>query len=243
MACCGGSDPNSTKRFLLDADQPIPPLVDEVYFRWRFYYEDERGVRTPPKETYHVEWQFGHIEYSVPRAAEGTPPERAVHTLTSNFTVKDMVALYGAQCHGSVGCEQWGKNDGARPIQFLMLGFHCHSPACLGGVLANADTGEEYCRVTPRAGRSAKAQDEEEYLWCAAAPPVARPRPLTLTPPCSARILGRLPPCQYGAEAEGLRPPPVVNMSTRLRSVKWANSSVAHFGVMAIWQGRAAYAD
>ena len=77
MACCGGSDPNSTKRFLLDADQPIPPLVDEVYFRWRFYYEDERGVRTPPKETYHVEWQFGHIEYSVPKAAAGTPPEKA----------------------------------------------------------------------------------------------------------------------------------------------------------------------
>ena len=42
---------------------------------------------------------------------------------------------------------------------------------------------------------------------------------------------------------EGLRTPPVVNMSTKLRSIKWANSSVAHFGVMAIWQGRAAYAD
>ena len=44
MACCGGSDPNSTKRFLLDADQPIPPLVDEVYFRWRFYYEDTQAI-------------------------------------------------------------------------------------------------------------------------------------------------------------------------------------------------------
>jgi hypothetical protein len=26
-------------------------------------------------------------------------------------------------------------------------------------------------------------------------------------------------------------------------SVKWTNNSVAHSGVMAIWQGRAAYAD
>ena len=51
-----------------------------------------------------------------------------------------------------------------------------------------------------------------------------------------------MPPCQYGSRAEGLRPPPVVKTSTRLRSIKWANSSVAHFGVMAIWQGRAAYA-
>ena len=216
MNCCGGLDPNSTKRFLLDADQPIPPLVDEVYFRWRFYYEDEAGVTTPPRETYHVEWQFGHIEYSVPKAPEGTPPEQAVHTITSNFTVADMVTLYGAQCGGSVGCDEWGKNNGSRPIQFLMLGFHCHSPACLGGVLLNADTGEEYCRVTAMAGHSAKPQDEEEYLW--------------------------LPPCQYGAKEEGLRTPPVVNMSTKLRSIKWANSSVAHFGVMAIWQGRAAYA-
>ena len=47
-----------------------------------------------------------------------------------------------------------------------------------------------------------------------------------------------MPLCQYGSRAEGLRPPPVVtvvNTSTRLRSIRWANSSVAHFGVMAIW--------
>ena len=83
--------------------------------------------------------------------------------------------------------------------------------SCLGGVLLNADTEEEYCRVKAAAGHSAKAQDEGDYLW--------------------------LPPCQYGSRAEGLRPPPVVtvvNTSTRLRSIRWANSSVAHFGVMAI---------
>jgi len=217
MACCGGFDPNSTKRFLLDIDQEIPPLMDLVYFRWRFYYEGAAGVSEPPRESYHVEWQFGNIEYSVPKAPEGTPPEYARDTLTSNFTVADMLTLNGGQCGGSEGCEQWDKNNGSRPIQFLMLGFHCHSPACLGGVLFNADTGEEYCRVKAAAGHSAKAQDEEDYLW--------------------------LPPCQYGSRAEGLRPPPVVNTSTRLRSIKWANSSVAHFGVMAIWQGRAAYAD
>ena len=44
-----------------------------------------------------------------------------------------------------------------------------------------------------------------------------------------------MPLCQYGSRAEGLRPPPVVKTSTRLRSIRWANSSVAHFGVMAIW--------
>ena len=87
--------------------------------------------------------------------------------------------------------------------------------SCLGGVLLNADTEEEYCaasRPRPVIAHSAKAQDEGDYLW--------------------------LPPCQYGSRAEGLRPPPVVtvvNTSTRLRSIRWANSSVAHFGVMAIW--------
>ena len=37
LGCCGGTDPNSKDRYLLDADTPIPPLEDEVYFRWRFY--------------------------------------------------------------------------------------------------------------------------------------------------------------------------------------------------------------
>ena len=78
----------------------------------------------------------------------------------------------------------------------------------LGGVLLNADTEEEYCRVKAAPGHSAKAQDEGDYLW--------------------------LPLCQYGSRAEGLRPPPVVtvvNTSTRLRSLRWANSSVAHYSL------------
>jgi len=211
MACCGGLDPNSTKRFLLEAEQPIPPLIDEVYFRWRFYYEEASAEDL--LETHHIEWQFGHIEYSVPKAPEGTSPEKAVHTLTTNFTLRDML---WAQCSGSTSCEDWQRNT-KRPLQFVMLGFHCHSPACLGGKMMNADTGEEICHVAPLAGHSAAPQDEESYLW--------------------------LPPCQWGKASEGLRPPPVLPINTNLTSVKWANSSVAHFGVMAIWQGRAAYAD
>ena len=63
LQCCGGTDivdgKHTDTRFLLDADPPIPPLEDEVFFRWRFYYEDY----TPSlQDTYHVEWQFGHIE-------------------------------------------------------------------------------------------------------------------------------------------------------------------------------------
>ena len=86
MACCGGFDPNSTKRFLLDivlTSKEIPPREDEVYlyFRWRFYYEGAAGVSESPRETYHVEWQFGNIEYSVPTRREKArrPSTRGTH--------------------------------------------------------------------------------------------------------------------------------------------------------------------
>ena len=42
---------------------------------------------------------------------------------------------------------------------------------------------------------------------------------------------------------EGLLPPPVLTPDMNFTSVKRTNNSVAHSGVMAIWQGRAAYAD
>ena len=118
------------------------------------------------------------------------------------------------QCSGE-GCGEWRKND--RPIELIMMGFHCHSPGCIGGVLINEDTGEELCHVTPMRGHSAADKDEDSYLW--------------------------LPPCQYGSSAEGLRPPPVLPVGTNLTSIKWTNNSVAHSGVMAIWQGRGAYAE
>ena len=48
ISCCT----NGT--VLLDADQEQPPHVDEVYFQWRFYFEDyEPAVHVP---TIHLEW-------------------------------------------------------------------------------------------------------------------------------------------------------------------------------------------
>ena len=140
-------------RYRLNIDQEIPPREDEVYlyFRWRLYYEGAAGVSESPRETYHVEWQFGDLEYSVPKAPEGTPPEHARHTLTSNFTVADMLKLNGGQCGGSVGCEQWDKNNGSRPIQFLMLGFHCHSPSRASAAYCSTLTRKR--STVPRQGR------------------------------------------------------------------------------------------
>ena len=170
-------------RYRLNIDQEIPPREDEVYlyFRWRFYYEGAASISVSisesPRETYHVEWQFGDIEYSVPKAPEGTPPEHARHTLTSNFTVADMLKLNGGQCGGSVGCEQWDKNNGSRPIQFLMLGFHCHSPSHASAA---------YCSTLTRKRSTAASRPR----------PVIRPR---------RRTKGTIYGCRYASTARGPR--------------------------------------
>lgn len=176
LQCCGGTDivdgVHTKTRFLLDADAEIPPLVDEVWFRWRFYYEEckldytvcaRTSSRLAPEmkpkgklfvlrqlftrvwvgvararsdtpslqDTYHIEWQFGNIEYSVPKAAPGTPPEEARHTLTTHFQVKDLHSQ-SSQCSGSKSCTDWDLAGGLqqKPIKLIMLGFHCHSPSC-----------------------------------------------------------------------------------------------------------------
>jgi hypothetical protein len=212
MSCCRGN------QILLDADQDVPALVDEVWYRWRFYFEEYAPERH--KQTFHIEWQFGHIEYDVPKAPEGTPPELAVHVLTTRFTGRDLLSMGNdnAGCaQGQTGGCGWDLTNASRRVELVVAGFHCHSPACLGGELYNADTNELLCRVTPLIGKSTTPMDEESYLW--------------------------LPPCQWGDRADGLLKPPIITLETNLLGIKRANASVGHFGVMAIFQGRAAYAD
>lgn len=51
-----------------------------------------------------------------------------------------------------------------------------------------------------------------------------------------------IPPCLWGSAAEGLLPPPVISLDTNLTTVKRVNSTFGHWGVMALWQMRGAYA-
>ena len=206
MACCRGG------QILLDADQtqPGPPMT--VFYHWRFYYEDWDPQRH--RQTYHLEWQFGHIEYDVPRAPVGTPRADAVHTLTTRFTGMHLMSMGNANAGGADG-QGWDLSNASRPIELIMMGFHCHSPACLGGELYNADTNELLCAVKPVAGKGQEPQDESSYLW--------------------------LPPCQWGDPALGLAPPPVITGETNLLGIKRARSDVGHYGVMAIFQGRGAW--
>lgn len=69
-----------------------------MYYKWRFYFTDYTPVQHTP--VFHLEWQFGHIEYDVPQAPAGTAPEDAVHTLTTRFTLNDfMDGGHGANCN------------------------------------------------------------------------------------------------------------------------------------------------
>ena len=49
-------------------------------------------------------------------------------------------------------------------------------------------------------------------------------------------------PCVWGAAADGLRPPPRVRLDGNYTSIKRVNSTHGHWGVMALWQMRGAYA-
>lgn len=151
MQCCGH------KTILLDADQEPPPFVDEVFFKWRFYYREFR----PATDTavlnlvWYISAAADSIEYDAPAAPAGTPPEEAVHTITSNFTGADFAT-------------RSGRVDAARAaggIKLTQMGGHCHSPGCLSLELWNTDTGAKVCHITPVSGTGTAAQDEENYLY------------------------------------------------------------------------------
>ena len=64
LQCCGD------KFHLLDADQEVPALWDEVYFKTRWYYEDYAPATMKP--TYHLEWQFGECARTHARTHRST---------------------------------------------------------------------------------------------------------------------------------------------------------------------------
>lgn len=55
--------------------------------------------------------------------------------------------------------------------------------------------------------------------------------------------LGALQPCVWGTAEEGLAPPPLIHLDTNLTTIKRANNTNGHWGVMAMWQARGAYVE
>ena len=94
---------------------------------------------------------------------------------------------------------------------------HCHSPACLSVELWDDDTGELLCRNEPTYGNgSAPIHDELGFAVGIA-------------------------PCLFGDAEEGLRTPPRLHLTSNLTTIKRTNNTYGHWGVMALWQNRAAY--
>ena len=224
MECCKDG------MVLLDADQPQPEAIDEVFYRWRFYHEPFDARRHTP--LVHLEWAVNgcdsagmkgnpndchHIEYDAVQAPEGTPPEKAVHTAVSHFQFRDMLAPDCSVEHDHYCASLKTAEARGGMMRLLMAGGHCHSPACIALELWNADTGELVCRVTPRHGQGDDVYDEAGYLW--------------------------LPPCMWGAASDSLLPPPAFTLDANLTAIKHVNVTSYHYGVMGIWQMRGAYGD
>jgi len=202
--------------------------VDEVFLKLRFYFKDYFPKIDLP--AFHLEWSLTgcipgeipgnprlckRIEYDVPAAPDGVPPEKAVHDITSVWTVRDMMH-HACDRATDPYCADPGPAE-KRGLFMLMAGAHCHAPACMEAELRNANTGEVLCHIKPRHGASDRAKDERDYLW--------------------------MPPCQWGWQVKNLREPLLLALNTNLTSTIRYNATSAHPGVMAIWQFRAAYPD
>jgi len=217
LSCCpdGG--------FLLDADQTPPAFVDEIFFRFRFYFEDHDAAKH--EEINHVEWASNgcdsgcgakcpnnchHIEYDVVQGV-GSPGAPDVQVFQSTFPAGHMLA---AECTPKDAQCMDGRTVGPEGFKLIMAASHCHAPNCIRQELINKDTGEVLCYGTTILGHSEANYDEAGYIFT--------------------------PPCLWGSAEEGLLPPPVLQKNTTLQMVTYFNSTWGHPGQMGIWQMKAA---
>eukprot|EP00294_Goniomonas_avonlea_P005205 CAMPEP_0114558124 /NCGR_PEP_ID=MMETSP0114-20121206/10203_1 /TAXON_ID=31324 /ORGANISM="Goniomonas sp, Strain m" /LENGTH=847 /DNA_ID=CAMNT_0001743471 /DNA_START=21 /DNA_END=2564 /DNA_ORIENTATION=- len=202
---------------LLDKDQEVPAPTDTVQMKFRFYYEDPDPAATRSAFFMFREVEVAHGEYDVPQCAEGTPASECVHTIVGHFQLKD--AMHECHDRSDVWCAPsrpaYPQSD---KVQLLHISPHCHGPACISMELINADTNETICKGLPVFGEDSDPMNEAGYL------------------------IG-IPPCIWGSAEEGLLPPPVLSMETNLTAIKKCNSTYYHYGVMAHWQMRGAWAD
>eukprot|EP00041_Stephanoeca_diplocostata_P025952 m.691955 g.691955 ORF g.691955 m.691955 type:complete len:857 (+) comp22858_c0_seq1:64-2634(+) len=218
LFCCHGGV------VLLDADQQQPAPVDKWRMKYRFYFEEYTNQSNLFRSWWSTEAY--NNEYDVPKSTANcldpaTPPEQCVHTIRSNFTGRDFVlgrsaCMVGGDKSACADVTQIEADGGW--FRLMYAAFHCHAPACISGELWNMDTGELLCRNTAQYGTGSDPMDEEGY------------------------VVG-IPPCVWGTAAEGLHEPPKIHLDTNLTTIKHANSTNGHWGVMALWQSRIAYAS
>lgn len=202
---------------LLDADQPVNSKTDTFHMKYRFYFEEHADQ----SDAFRVWWstEATNNEYDVPKSKANcldasTPKEDCTHIIKSKFKGRDFVSSESARdVVGNI-------EKGGGWYALIYAAFHCHAPACISGELWNDDTGKLLCRNTAQYGNGSSGADimqEKGY------------------------VVG-IPPCVWGTFAEGLNAPPMIHLDSNLSSVKRANSTNGHWGVMALWQSRGVYA-
>jgi len=220
LACC------LNHMYLLDADQTPPDFIDEVFFKFRFYFEDYDP--TAHQVIRHVEWsQNGcdsgaggpnphgcrHIEFDVVQGT-GSKLGPDIQMFQSTFQAGGMLET---SCSPNDGQCMDGSKVGPGGFKLILAATHCHAPNCLKQELINLDTGEILCSAVPIVGKSEEVFDEMGYLYA--------------------------PPCTWGSAAEGFLEPPVLQMKTNMQMISYFNSTYAHPGQMGIWQMKAAYVE
>jgi len=204
------------KTFLLDADQEIPPEQDTFHLKFRFYYEEYTSKPIPShNQLFRIFWmtEVWQGQYDIPKCADGTPTSQCVHTLTSHFSLNNIMS----DCNSVV--DPWcadKKLVTEKGVYLIYAAGHCHAPACISMDLIDERNGNLLCRNTMLFGKSEKALDEEGY------------------------VVG-IPPCLWSPDDPLLPPPPILHLDTPLLSIARVNSTYAHWGDMAMWQMRGSY--
>ena len=212
----GGLKCCAHKSILLDKAQTTPSQVDTYQMKFRLWYEEYEG-QTPQYD--HAFFMFitndaGTGEYDIPQCAAGTPAEECIYTTESTFAVRDSMRKCAALSDGWCAPNWNETND----VLLLRAGTHCHAPACINETLYDVATGDVICFNRPLFGKGI-APDFDELDYAAG-----------------------IPPCMWGSEADGLLPNPRLRLDQQLRIVKHTNATNAHYGVMAQWQMRGAWA-
>ena len=101
-------------------------------------------------------------------------------------------------------------------FKLIYAAAHCHAPSCQSMEIWDLDKKQLICRNDAKIGQGSSAMDEKGF------------------------VVG-IPPCLWGSKEEGLHEPPLIHLDSNLTCIKRSNSTNGHWGVMSLWQNRAAY--
>ena len=150
--------------------------------------------------------------WEVPTSPRDVPPAEAVHHLETTTLVRDLFSKQTCDFERDANCVPPEMAPGG--VALVYANFHCHPPACIDAGLWNDETGELICQINAVYGKGDSAADDAGYH--------------------------RVPPCLWGSAEDGLRPPPMLSLDTRLRGSMRANSTYGQYGMMGIWMMRVA---